>query len=64
MKQWFETRQGKRVVIETLIHGEKGGSYSGTVTWVGDDAVVLQLANQERLITFHAIESAIDAQQF
>ncbi len=64
MKEWFEARQGKRVVIDTMIPGEKGGSYSGTVAWVGEDAVVLQLANLSRLIAFHAIESAMDAQEF
>lgn len=64
MKQWFEARQGKRVVIDTMAPSETGGSYSGTVSWVGDDAVVLQLNNQTRLVAFHAIESAIDAQEF
>ena len=64
MKEWFQSRQEKRVTVETLLPDEKGGSYTGTVAWVSDDAVVLQLPNQSRLIAFHAIESASDAQSF
>ncbi|HZC04209.1 MAG TPA: hypothetical protein VE338_01070 [Ktedonobacterales bacterium] len=64
MKEWFETRQGKRVTVETLLPGDKGGSYTGTVAWVGADAVVLQMPNLTRLIAFAAIESATDVQAF
>jgi ribosome maturation factor RimP len=64
MKEWFQSRQDKRVTVETLLPDEKGGSYTGTVAWVGDDAVVIQLPSQQRLIAFHAIESAVDAQAF
>jgi hypothetical protein len=64
MKEWFESRQDKRVTVETLLPGDKGGSYTGTVAWVGVDAVVIQTPSQQRLIAFHAIESAADAQAF
>jgi hypothetical protein len=64
MREWFQQRQDKRVTIETLLPGEKGGSYTGVVAWVGADALVLQLANLTRLIPFHAIESATDTQSF
>jgi ribosome maturation factor RimP len=64
MREWFLARQGKRVTIETLMPGDKGGSYSGVVAAVGADAVVLQLPNVTRLIAFHAIESATDMQNF
>ena len=64
MKEWFQSRQDKRVTVETLLPDEKGGSYTGTVAWVGDDAVVIQLPSQQRLINFRAIESAADAQAF
>ena len=64
MKEWFQSRQDKRVTVETLLPDEKGGSYTGTVAWVGDDAVVIQTPSQQRLIAFHAIESAADAQTF
>jgi len=64
MKAWFLERQGKRVTIETMLPGDKGGSYSGIVTAVSDDAVVLQLPNLSRLIAFSAIESATDMQAF
>lgn len=64
MKEWFQSRQDKRVTVDTLLPDEKGGSYTGMVAWVGDDAVVIQLASQQRLISFHAIESAVDAQAF
>lgn len=64
MKDWFLERQGKRVTIETILPGDKGGSYSGVVATVSDDAVVLQLPNLSRLIAFSAIESATDMQTF
>ncbi len=64
MKDWFSERQGKRVTIETLLPGEKGGSYTGVVAAVSDDAVVLQLPNVTRLIAFRAIESATEALAF
>lgn len=64
MKDWFSERQGKRVTIETLLPGEKGGSYTGVVAAVSDDAVILQLPNATRLIAFRAIESAIEALTF
>lgn len=64
MREWFTERQGKRVTVETLLPGEKGGSYTGVVASVSSDAVVLQLPNVTRLIAFHAIESATEAQAF
>lgn len=64
MRDWFLERQGKRVTIETMLPGEKGGSYTGTITSVADDAVVLQLPNITRLIAFAAIESATETQSF
>ena len=64
MKAWFLERQGKRVTVETLLLGDKGGSYSGIVSAVSDDAVVLQLPNVTRIIAFSAIESATEMQSF
>lgn len=64
MKEWFEARMQKRVTIETVLAADKGGSHSGVVIWVGDDAVVLQLPNLTRLIAFAAIESAVEGQAF
>lgn len=64
MRDWFLERQGKRVTIETMLPSEKGGSYTGTITSVADDAVVLQLPNITRLIAFAAIESATETQSF
>ena len=64
MKDWFLERQGKRVTIETLLPGDKGGSYTGVVAAVSDDAVVIQLPNLNRLIAFSAIESATEMQAF
>ncbi len=64
MKTWFLERQGKRVTVETLLPLEKGGTYTGVVAVVSDDAVVLQMANLSRLIAFNAIESATEMQGF
>lgn len=64
MKDWFLERQGKRVTIETLLPGDKGGSYTGVVAAVSDDAVVIQLPNLSRVIAFSAIESATEMQAF
>jgi ribosome maturation factor RimP len=64
MKDWFLERQGKRVTVETLLSSDKGGSYTGIVSSVSDDAVVLQLPNISRLISFAAIESATEMQAF
>ncbi|HEX8997103.1 MAG TPA: hypothetical protein VF812_13830 [Ktedonobacterales bacterium] len=64
MRDWFLERQGKRVTIETMLPGDKGGSYTGVVLSVTDDAVVLQLPNITRLIAFGAIESATESQSF
>ena len=61
MKEWFQSRQEKRVTVETLLPDEKGGSYTGTVAWVSDDAVVLQLPNQSRLIAFRFSTSPREA---
>ena len=64
MKAWFLERQGKRVTVETLLPLEKGGTYTGVVAVVSDDAVILQMANLSRLIAFTAIESATEMQGF
>lgn len=64
MRDWFQERLGKRISIDTLLPMEKGGSYTGVVLSVSDDAVVLQLPNIQRLIAFSAIESAVEVQNF
>ena len=64
MKDWFQERVGKRITIDTLLPMERGGSYTGVVASVSDDAVVLQLPNVVRIITFSAIESAAELQSF
>lgn len=64
MRGWFEARVGKRVVIDTILPGENGHSYVGAITWVSDDAVELKLTSQTRMITFHAIESVVEAPEF
>ena len=64
MKEWFQERVGKRIAIDTLLPVERGGSYSGVVLSVSDDAVVLQLPNVTRIIAFAAIESAAEMQSF
>lgn len=54
MKDWFLERQGERGAVESLLPGEKGGSYPDLIAGVSDDAVVLQLPTLNRLIAFHA----------